>query len=385
MKTNNRYKIMTEYGWCDFVGLNKILHNNTNTISLNSENVFIASPNHILKNVNDKFVKVKNLKQDDVLKNGEIVTANVESGECFLYDFVNVDNKEHSYIADNIVHHNCLFQGSSYTLVDGVKLSEIPVINPIFEKDNLEIFFKPLLDQSYIIVVDVSRGRHHDYSALSIINISQMPYEIVGIYKDNDISVLEFPHLIYNLAKQYNDAYILIETNDLGESVSNTIWYEYEYDNIYFTSNNKLSVSNGFPGVRTTAHVKSLGCSILKDLIEQDQLILNSHKIIEELGVFVKKGKSYAASDEMINDDLTTTLWLFAWLTAQDIFNEMININSKKILAEKKESYINENMTPYGFYSNAADFYNAPEDNLKLPDRENPYYLTEDQLELINF
>lgn len=279
----------------------------------------------------------------------------------------------------------CVFSGSSYTLVDGVKLAEIPVITPIFIKDNLEIFFKPEDNHSYVIIVDVSRGRHHDYSALSVIDISKMPYNIVAIYKDNDISVLEFPHLIYNLAKQYNDAYILIESNDLGESVSNTIWYEYEYDHIYFTSKTKLSMDRGFPGVRTTAHVKSLGCSVLKDLIEQDQLILNSHKIIEELGVFVKKAKSYAASDEIINDDLTTTLWLFGWLTAQDIFQEMISIKSKKLLSEKKEAYINEYMTPYGFYTNAAELLEIPNKNIKLPDKENPYHLTEDQMELLNF
>lgn len=279
----------------------------------------------------------------------------------------------------------CVFSGSSYTLIDGVKLAELPIANPIFSNNNLDIFEKPKENSLYVVVVDVSRGRHHDYSAISIIDITTQPYNIVVIYKDNTISVMEFPHLIYNLAKQYNDAYILIETNDLGESVSNTIWYEYEYSNIYFTANTKLSVDRGFPGVRTTSHVKSLGCSVLKDLIEKEQLIVNSHKIIEELGIFVKKGKSYASDEELINDDLTTTLWLFGWLTTQDIFQDMMNINSRKLLSEKKEAYINENMTPFGFYNNGTEELKKPFEDITLPSKEDPYHLTDDQRELLSF
>lgn len=277
----------------------------------------------------------------------------------------------------------CNFIGSSYTLIDGRKLATISFINSIFEKDNLEIFCEPEKDRSYVVAVDVSRGRHMDYSAFSVIDVTQMPYKVVTTYKDNSISTLEFPHLIYNIARQFNKAFILIEINDLGEAVSNTIWEEYEYENMYFTQGNELSQVRGYPGVRTTSKVKSLGCSVLKELIEHDQLIVNSHKIIEELGGFVLQRKSYAAQDRSINDDLCTTLWLFAWLTAQSIFQEITHNNLRKVLTERKQAYIDETMTPFGFFQN-----NRSDDLLKssiLPDKDNPLYLTEDQRELLNF
>lgn len=279
------------------------------------------------------------------------------------------------------------FQGSSYTLVDGTKLANLPISQPIHETDQLEVFAPPEKDHSYVMTVDVSRGRHLDYSAFTVFDVTEMPYKVVATFKDNTISTLEYPHLVYNTARQYNNAFVLIEVNDLGEEVSNTIWYEYEYENLYFTDKDRLTEARGYPGVRTTKKVKSVGCSVLKELIEKDQLIVNSHKIIEELGVFVLKRNSYAADDTSINDDLCTTLWLFAWLTKQDIFQEATNNNLRKTLADKKNAYIDSTMTPYGFYDNGINNSQSKiaEDNKRLPDKSDPYFLTDDQIELLNW
>lgn len=281
----------------------------------------------------------------------------------------------------------CTFEGSSYTLVDGAKLATLPMSRPVFEKDSLEVFVQPRKDRTYVITVDVSRGRHMDYSAFSVIDVTTMPYKVVATYKDNEISTLEYPHLIYNTARQYNDAYLLIEINDLGEEVSNTIWYEYEYENIYFTQGNELSQTRGYPGIRTTTKVKGLGCSVLKEMIEKDQLDVSSHKIIEELGLFVLKRKSYASDDPSINDDLCATLWLFAWLTKQEVFQEVTNIHLRTILTERKQQYIDSSLTPFGFYEDnkPADLKAEVEDNKRLPSKELPYHLTQDQIELLNF
>lgn len=280
----------------------------------------------------------------------------------------------------------CSFEGSSYTLVDGTKLATIPTAIPIYDKDCMEVFYSPEEGHNYVMTVDVSRGRHMDFSAFSVTDVTQMPYKVVATFKDNTISTLEYPHLIYNTARQYNDAFILVEINDLGEEVSNTIWHEYEYENIYFTSGGELSQARGYPGIRTTSKVKSLGCSVLKELIEKDQLIVSSHKIIEELGVFVLTRTSYAAQDTSVNDDLCTTMWLLAWLTKQDVFQQITNIHLRTVLTEKKQQYIDSTMTPFGFFQN-----NKPDEvddgvyeNKKLPEK-GQYNLTPDQVELLNF
>lgn len=281
----------------------------------------------------------------------------------------------------------CSFEGSSYTLINGTKLAQIALGVPVYEKDNFEVFAAPKPDRSYVITVDVSRGTHHDYSAFSVTDVTEMPYQVAATYKDNSISTLEFPHLIYNTAREYNNAFILVEINDLGEEVSNILWYEYEYENLYFTKGNELSQARGYPGVRTTTKVKGLGCSVLKELVEKDQLIINSHKIVQELGLFVMHRKSYASEDTTVNDDLCTTMWLFAWLTKQDVFQEITNNNLRAILTERKQQYIDMTMTPFGFFEDnkPLELKKQTEDSRKLPSKENPYYLTEDQIELLRF
>lgn len=274
------------------------------------------------------------------------------------------------------------FLGSSYTLVDGTKIGNLTYDHPIYENNKLELFEKPKPDRHYVITVDVSRGRHLDFSAFVIYDATTMPYKVVGTFKDNTISTLEYPHLIYNAAMQYNKAFVLVEINDLGEEVANTLWQDYEYENLYFTDGNKISLARGYPGVRTTKKVKGIGCSILKELIEKDQLDVVSHRIIEELGLFVLHKNSYASEDSTVNDDLCTCLWLFAWLSKQDIFQQITNNDLRKKLTDNNERMIDESMTPFGYYYDGTA--NPVQDNKKLPD--GTYYkLTADQIELLNF
>lgn len=243
----------------------------------------------------------------------------------------------------------CAFNGSQKSLISGTKLGTLATIPPIFSKNCLEVFLDPIKGHSYVCTVDTSRGQHIDYSAFVIFDITEMPYKVAATFKDNTISPMSYPFLIMQVCQKYNDAYILVEINDIGEQVSSTLFYEFEYEHIYFTYKDELNEGRGYPGVRTTKKVKSIGCSNLKDLIEGDQLIINSHDILMELGLFVQKGASYAAENEIINDDLTTCLWLFAWLTKQPLFAELTDTNIRAILARKTEEYITDNMLPFGF------------------------------------
>lgn len=244
------------------------------------------------------------------------------------------------------------FIGSSFTLIGGSTLSRLTTIPPIFETDNLQVYEHPEVGRSYVCIVDTSEGVHMDYSALVIIDITVMPYRVVATFKDNTISVQSYPFLIMQIAQKYNNAYTLIETNNVGGEVANTLLYELEYEHIYYTHKETVNEGMGHPGVRTTKKVKAVGTNCLRDLIEQDQLIINSHEILHELSVFVKKNTSYASSDPNgVNDDLTSCLWLFAWLTKQPLFSELNNTNVRAILARKTEEHISENMLPFGLSS----------------------------------
>lgn len=357
-------EILTPSGFQQFEGITKtcreILY-----VRFSDESYIKCTPEHKIKTTLG-WKSAKELKPNTIIDgNKHVVKIQLCDFPEMVYDLVNVSNGN-AYITNKVISHNCSFIGSSYSLVDGNKMSGLATIKPILEKDKLNFFEEPKKDHPYIITVDTSRGQHLDHSAFVVFDISQRPYKVVATFKDNQISPESYPYLIYTTAKQYNNAYVLIEVNDLGEMVASNLFHEFEYENVYFTFKDELNEGRGYPGVRTTKKVKAVGCSTLKGLIEEDQLLLNSHQILEELGIFVQKGASYAAEDESINDDLMTCLWLFAWLTKQPIFSDLTSTNIRAILASNMERYIDETMTPFGFRDDGMEEANRKEGELDL-------------------
>jgi hypothetical protein len=255
----------------------------------------------------------------------------------------------------------CEFLGSSGTLIDGSRLKAMVTKTPIREAHGISLYADPEKGNVYSCVVDVSRGKGLDYSAFQIIDVTSMPYKQVCVYKDNFVTPSEYAEIIYRTCKSYNDAFVLVEVNDIGEQVGEMLHSDFEYENVLFTESAGRSgkrISGGFgrgidKGIRTTKTVKSVGCSILKLLIEQEQLIINDFNTINELSTFSRKLNSYEA-ESGCHDDLVMCLVLFAWLSDQSYFKEITDINTLFKLREKTEKQMMEELTPFGFYDDGA-------------------------------
>lgn len=250
----------------------------------------------------------------------------------------------------------CNFLGSSGTLIEGSKLKNLVSRNPVGETQFMKVYEQPEKDHVYACIVDVSRGKGLDYSAFHIIDVTSMPYKQACIYRDNTITPIDYAEIIYRTIKRYNDAYTLIEVNDIGEQVAEVLHYEFEVETLMFTESAGRSgkrISTGFSknsdkGVRTTKSVKSVGCNMLKMLIEQDQLIINDFQTINELSTFSRRGVSYEA-ESGCHDDLVMGLVLFAWMTDQLFFREITDINTLDKLRSRNEEELMESLLPIGF------------------------------------
>ena len=125
------------------------------------------------------------------------------------------------------------FIGSSATLISGAKLRSLAFHNPISSIEGLDVYEEPIKDHLYIATVDCSEGVEQDYSTINIIDASETPYRQVAKYRNNKLPLLFFPTIIYSVAKKYNEAYALIETNNVGQQVVDILHYDLEYENIY--------------------------------------------------------------------------------------------------------------------------------------------------------
>jgi len=255
------------------------------------------------------------------------------------------------------------FQGSSGTLIAGWKLKELVHLSPLKFHEGLSMYVPPQAGHVYVLVADTSHGKGLDYSAFHCIDITTMPFQICTSYRNNLVLPSDYAEIINRTAKAYNNAYVLAEINDMGEVVSRILLNELEYDNLLFTTTGagrggkKLSmgaVAKAEYGIRTTKSVKALGCSLLKLLVEQNQLPIIDFHSIEELSRFAKKGNSYEA-EFGCHDDLVMCLVLFAWLSGQDYFKDLVNINTVGQIRDKTEEQMETDMTPFGFVNDGSE------------------------------
>lgn len=267
---------------------------------------------------------------------------------------------------------NVEFLGSSGTLISGWKLKELVAKKPITQKNNLLQYSLPEKNKRYALTVDVSHGKGLDYSAFSVFDITKMPYVQVCMFSDNLITPADYSDLIHRIAKTYNNAMVLIEVNDLGSQIAEYIHNDLEYENLLWTQNygsRGRLISFGFnkgaeKGLRMSKKIKLIGCSMLKLLIEQNQLIINDRKTISELSTFSRKGVSYEAEVGK-HDDLVMSLVLFAWLTDQTYFKEYTDINTLTELRELSEDELMEDLAPFGFIMNGIETEHGSYDELK--------------------
>jgi hypothetical protein len=252
--------------------------------------------------------------------------------------------------------YNCDFIGSSGTLIAGWKLKELAGRIPLYHKDGLYKYVEPKPDHLYIMTCDVSEGKGFDYSTFQITDIRQMPYEQVAVFRSNTITPGDFSEIMYRTAKAYNNAAVLIEYESLGPVVAYDLFNNLEYENILFTKAmgrlGKQITHRNEPqvdlGIKMTTRTKSEGCSMLKLLVEQNQYIINDQNTIEELARFIRDGKSYAA-EEGTHDDLVMPLVIFGWLSNQQYFRDINDLNTLTFLRDKKTEDIEEDLMPFGF------------------------------------
>tara|TARA_B100000700_G_scaffold51298_1_gene54560 strand:+ start:635 stop:2287 length:1653 start_codon:yes stop_codon:yes gene_type:complete len=251
----------------------------------------------------------------------------------------------------------CDFLGSADTLISPSKLQAIPFEDPITSNAGLDVYERSQEGHEYIITVDVARGIGGDYSAFVVFDITTLPYKIVAKYRNNEIKPVLFPSVIHSVAKEYRFPYILIEVNDIGDSIGATLNYDLEYPNILMCAMRGRAgqvVGQGFSGnktqlgVKMSITVKKQGCANLKAIIEEDKLTFKDFDILRELTTFIQRKQCWEA-DDGYHDDLVMCLVLFSWLVMQEYFREMTDQDVRRRIYEEQRDQIEQDMAPFGF------------------------------------
>ena len=249
------------------------------------------------------------------------------------------------------------FFGTGDTLIEGNTLLDLRARQPInlLEGGDLKVYEKPIKDHEYIMTVDVSKGRGQDYSTFTVIDVSQRPFKQVAVYRNNNISPLLYPNIIYKYANLYNEALCIVENNDAGILVAVGLYQDLEYENMFLES----AIKSDAIGVTMTRKVKRIGCSSIKDILENNKLQVVDEETILEISTFVAKGVSYEASDGN-HDDLMMNLVMFGYFVSTQSFGDNFDMNIKNLLFEERMAQIEEDLPPFGIIDDGRDIVETP-------------------------
>ena len=250
------------------------------------------------------------------------------------------------------------FFGTGDTLIDANALMELRAEPPIqrLESNALLVYKEPIKNHNYVITVDVSKGRGQDYSTFNVIDVSTRPFEQVAVYRNNTISPLLFPDIIYKYANVYNEAYVIIEANDQGGVVCNGLYHDLEYENMHVES----AVKANALGVEMNKKIKRIGCSGFKDLVESRKIKIIDEQTILEMSTFEARGQSFEASDGN-HDDLVMNFVMFGYFAMSNHFMDMTDINLKEYMFKQKIQEIENDIVPFGFIDDGSEFMREQE------------------------
>lgn len=355
-----RYKILTDDGFVPFDGITKSTREACRLFLSDGRSITTSLSHRFF--VGNKEFTASTLRPGFKFSDSSHLVSIKSIGTIDLYDPVNVGTK-HRYLSGGLLHHNCHFLGSSDTLISSSAISMLSPTRPIFENGGLVVFERPISEdlsmgtagRIYVMVVDPSKGTGGDYSAFTIMDVTEIPYRMVARYRDNKISPLLFPNIIYKVATEYNKAFVLIEIN-ASEQIPYILHQELEYEHLLMVKRNSRGqeISGGWAGVtllmgvNTDKKIKRVGCSNFKALVEEQKLLIPDEVTIAEISTFVAQKASWGA-DDGYHDDVVMTLVLFGWLTSQDYFRELNDINLRKALFNQQMDMIEQSLTPFGY------------------------------------
>lgn len=339
------YEILTPYGYEIFKGINQIHVNKYMVIKFKDHVEIKCSIHHPFIDKKGRMIKAKDITAKHRFKCiGGITKLEykfIKNEEIYLYDIVN-SGKEHIFYSNGVLSHNCEFAGSDGTLITGATLNRLKHTNPINIIDKTTyIYENPVKGNSYVAIVDTAEGVGGDYSVVNVIDITELPYKQVFVYRNNMIVPNVFASVIAQIGKKYNDALLVVESNNSsGGIVLEVLWNDIEYENMLQTDVKNAENIAGYGkraqvGLRMTKRTKGVGCSFFKDILENYQIEVVDYETISEINTFVKLPNGSYAAKKGKHDDIVMTLVIFGWLTSQPYFDDLTGFEASKQLRNK--------------------------------------------------
>ena len=268
---------------------------------------------------------------------------------------------------------DCDFISSGQSVIPGELIKEIQdksVCEPIEKRfnDDMWIWKNPEPNNKYLVSADVARGDGADYSAFHIIDLQSM--EQVAEYRSKE-DTTRYSNILMSIATEYNDALLVVENNNVGWAVLQTI-IDREYKNLFWMKkdlkyvDSKTQYTNKYrgenrmmvPGFTTSMKSRPLMIENLSKFVRDHSVKINSIRLVDELYVFIfNNGKAEALKG--YNDDLVMSMAIGLWIreTALRLHDENLRVTKESMekMGSSSGVYTVEEENDYGWKQLVGD------------------------------
>lgn len=184
------------------------------------------------------------------------------------------------------------FISSGLNVFDFNDIAKHYPIAPVEVKyQDLLVWEKPLVGNTYVIGVDSSEGLGQDNGVIEVLNATTGNQ--AAEFASPNVKPSELARLAVTIAKEYNGALIVPEINGAsGGSLLESI--KKDYQNIYRREvfdkrSRKMTKSIGW---RTTPNTKQILVHSLEEALREEDVLINSEEALKEFRVFVRTEES---------------------------------------------------------------------------------------------
>lgn len=168
------------------------------------------------------------------------------------------------------------------------------------EQRGFWIWNHPEVGHRYITGVDVASGTSSDTSSIQVVDLNAMNQ--VAEFKGY-ISTPMFAKLVKDVARIYNDAFVVIECNSIGDTIFSNVYYSENdpYGNVYKQKKTKNGITR-FTGWITDVKTRKLMVSDFIDWVAVPELAekfhINSERLYAEMETWI-----WVANDKAMHAD----------------------------------------------------------------------------------
>ena len=198
---------------------------------------------------------------------------------------------------------------------------DLDKIEPIRFNGNDREYEEPYDDDVYAVGVDTAAGVGGDYSTIAVVSMATQ--ELAYQYRCNTISPVEFAEKILMVAQRYNDATVLVESNNHGNVIIQKL-IDWKYHNLWYSPTGKHWT--------TTAKSKIEAYELLRENISANMISkLDITTLMELRSLTIYKVAPEAPQG--LHDDLADSLAL-AYRCARDIPRYKVHNARKNLMDE---------------------------------------------------